>query len=321
MNRLAITLAVLAGLAPAARATTQVHYVMGTFLRVTVDGDAPLWAFDACFGRARELDRTFSRFDPGSELARLNADGQGAASAGFREALARAMALRAATDGAFDVSAGAVTALWRAPERPSPAAIEAARRTVGAVSIDGERVILGAGTRLDFDGFAKGVAVDACVAALRAAGITRALVSFGESSLFALGAPRGTAGWTLSVRGPEPDRVMARLRLRDGGAAVSAAFGGRGRTGVQATAHIVDPAAGAAIRDDAAAVVVADSAASAEAFAKAALVRGPGALAALERRAPARIAWLDRSRIAMGPEMRRSGALRPIAGSTAEANP
>jgi len=302
-------------LATSAAASTQVHYVMGTFLRVDVDDDAPPAVFEECFARARALDRTFSRFDPTSELVRLNASAGGPVSPAFRAALDRALALARTTDGAFDPSVGAVMALWRAPERPDASAIAAARRTVGRVAVDGDRVSLGPGTALDFDGFAKGVAVDACVDALRAAGVTRALVSFGESSLYGLGAPRGKAAWTLDVRGPDPDRIVARLALRDRGAAVSAVFGGRGRRAADRHGHIVDPRSGRPLTEDAVSVVVAPSAADAEAHGKAVLVRGVAGVAGAETVPGVSAARLTRTAAVVGDGMRTAGVLRVLARS------
>jgi thiamine biosynthesis lipoprotein len=289
--------ALLALTASTAAPTTQVHYVMGTMLRVDVDGDVPPALLAPCFAEARQLDRTFSRFDPTSELARLNATGGGSASAPFRAATARALELAAATGGAFDVSVGALTALWRSPATPPHDAVVAARRTVGKVAVTGDRVVLGTGTRLDFDGFAKGLAVDACVASLREAGIARALVTFGESSLYALGAPHDAAAWRLDVRGVDPTHAVARLEVRDEAVAVSAVHGGSGRE----RAHLVDPRSGTCLVDDAVGVVVARTAAAAEAFAKMALVHGPRATEAAGAEGAARI---TRHAVATGAAMR-----------------
>jgi thiamine biosynthesis lipoprotein len=228
--------------------------------------------------------------------------------------LDRALALARATDGAFDPSVGAVTALWRAPERPDAAAIAAARRSVGRVVVDGGHVTLGTGTVLDFDGFAKGVAVDACVDALRAAGVTRALVSFGESSLYGLGAPRGGDAWTLDVRGPDPEIVVGRLALRDRGASVSAVFVADGRR-----AHVVDPRTGVPLREHAVSVIVGPNATDAEAWSKAALVAGPMGVRIAER-GGVEAARIDRRGVAIGAAMRAARSLRlfdrprPLAG-------
>jgi len=300
-------LAAALGATPSGATITQVHYVMGTYLRVVVDDDVSHDAVQACFERARALDRTYSRFDPTSELARLNASGGGPASAEFRWGLARALALTHDTARTFDVTVGALTALWRLPEPPTAAAVAAARRTLGGAVVDGDRVVLAPGTRLDFDGFAKGIAVDACVAALRGAGVTRALVSFGESSLYGLGAPRDAEGWMLDVRGPEPDVSRAQLVLRDAAAAVSATRSARGR------AHIVDPRSGRAVTADAVGVVVATSAADAEAYAKAVLVDEERGLAAVETHPDVRAARFTRDRVVAGPAMRASRLLRTLA--------
>jgi FAD:protein FMN transferase len=310
--RCALLLTVFALAAGTAGATTQVHYVMGTMLRVDVDGDVAPDVLGPCFAAARALDRTFSRFDASSELVRLNADGGGDASPTLRRALADAQSLTRRTGGAFDVSVGALTALWRVPGTPSREAVAAARRTVGAVAFDGDRVVLGRGTRLDFDGFAKGVAVDACVATLRDAHVARALVTFGESSLYALGAPRGAPAWRLAIRGVDPERAVARLELRDEAAAVSAVYGGAGRDPGARRGSLVDPRSGACLRDEAVGVVVASSAAAAEAYAKMAVIDGPIAAEAAGAIAAARI---EHGRIATGAAMRRR--LQPYARAVA----
>src|SRR5262249_40853922 len=155
----------------------------------------------------------------------------------------RSLALGAATGGVFDVTVGPLTELWRGgAARPTPEEVVAARRRVGAahVRLDGRRLVLPAGHRLGFDGIAKGWAVAGGVARLRAAGIRRALVSLGESSVYALGAPAGERAWALEVRGVEPDEAVGVLRLRDEGLSVSATFGGSGREG-RAAGHVVDP--------------------------------------------------------------------------------
>jgi thiamine biosynthesis lipoprotein len=279
----------LALVASAAAAGTQVHYAMGTFLRVDVDDDVAPDLLGPCFAAARSLDRTFSRFDPTSELVRLNATGGGAASAELRRSVDQALELTRATRGTFDVSVGALTALWRAPGTPRREAVAAARRTVGRVAVTGDRVVLGPGTQLDFDGFAKGLAVDACVAALRRAGVDRALVTFGESSLYALGTPRDAPAWSVRVRGVDPAYVVARLDLRDEAAGVSAVYGGAGRRTPAQYGHLIDPRSGTCLTDDAVGVVVAPSAAAAEAYAKMVLVDGPRAAEAAGAGGAARI--------------------------------
>lgn len=278
-GRAACVAAALVALPCATRAAprTQVHYIMGTYLRVTADGAGAAAAMTECFREARRLDGVFSRWSETSELSRLNAAAPGAEamSPDMAGLLARSLALATATDGAFDVRVGPLTALWRRPALPSEVEIAAARTAAGgdAVQIRGDRVVLAAGARLDLDGIAKGWTVDVCAARLRAAGVSSALVSLGESSLFALGAPADQPRWRLAVRGTDPETMVGWLGLRDAGASVSATYGSEGKRAGH-VAHVLDPHTGRPLGDDAVAVAVAPSATDAEAWTKALLVWG-----------------------------------------------
>jgi thiamine biosynthesis lipoprotein len=279
---LAVILVASPFVAAADAPATQVHYVMGTYLRITADGDRAASAMTACFQDARRLDGVFSRWSETSELSHLNAAAPGTriVSPDMAALLTRSLVLARATDGAFDVRAGPLTAVWRRDVPPSEADLLAARAAASAdaIRIRGARVALAAGARLDFDGIAKGWAVDACVARLRAAGVTSALISLGESSLFALGAPAGAPRWELAVRGPDPETTVGWLGLRDAGASVSATYGSDGKRAGR-VAHVLDPRTGRPLTDDAVAVAVAPSATDAEAWTKALLVWGADGVA------------------------------------------
>ena len=77
---------------------TEVHYVMGTYFRITAEGEGSRSAMRRCFSEARRLDAVFSRFDPASELVRVNAGAGEPLRVGpdMRRLLARAQALSAA---------------------------------------------------------------------------------------------------------------------------------------------------------------------------------------------------------------------------------
>ncbi len=285
--RLLAGMLALLPLAAAAAPQTQVHYVMGTYLRIIADGDGAAAGMAACFREARRLEHVFSRFDATSELSRLNAEAAEEtwpASDDMSRLLDRSRALADATGGVFDVAVGPLTALWRRPEPPSRAELAAARAATGrgAFRVRGGRVTLAPGARLDLDGVAKGYAVDVCAGRLRAAGVSRALVSLGESSLYALGTPPGAAYWRLAVRGPDPETQVGWLGLRDVGASVSATYGSTGRR-AGTVAHIIDPRSGRPLEDDAVAVVAASSATDAEGWTKALLVWGRGGVERVRR--------------------------------------
>jgi thiamine biosynthesis lipoprotein len=102
--------------------------------------------------------------------------------------------------------------------------------------------------------------------------VVHAFLNFGESSLFALGAPPGKVGWEVAVRDLDPERALGTLTLRDQAVSVSAVFGHQHRVGAKQVGHIVDPRSGLPLTRDGLAVVVARSAAAAEAFSKALLI-------------------------------------------------
>jgi thiamine biosynthesis lipoprotein len=266
----------------AAEPIVELHYVMGTWFRISAEGEDARPAMRRCFQEARRLESVFSRFDPRSELSRVNAAAD-AVDVGddFARLLRRSLDLSLASDGAFDVTVGALTEAWRRGDVPDAAV----RASVGAahVTLDGGRVRLDPGSRLDFDGIAKGYAVDACVRLLRDAGVRAALINLGESSVYALGAPRGGSYWQLALRGIHPDEAVGTLRLHDQAASISATFGARGPA-AGGVGHVVDPRTGVPLREPAVAVTVARSATDAEAWSKVALLGGRSGLARLERR-------------------------------------
>ena len=286
---------------------TQVHYVMGTYFRISAEGPGAEEAMRRCFRDARRLESVFSRFDASSELSRVNAAGGEPVhvSPDFARLLSRAQALTVATDGAFDVTVGGLTEAWRGEHDPDEFVLAGRRAGVGSerVVLRDDRLALSSGTRLDFDGIAKGYAVDACVAILRAAGVEQALVSLGESSVYALG-PRPVQ---LAVRGLDPEEVVATLSLRDEGVSISASVGGS-----TVRPHIVDPRSGRPVREPAVAVVVAGSATDAEAYSKALVLWGAGGVARVEHAGASAAVHIGRTGPVLGPRAGRAGRFVPL---------
>jgi thiamine biosynthesis lipoprotein len=121
--------------------------------------------------------------------------------------VARAQAMSVRTGGAFDVTVGALTHLWRRARRqseaPDPGEQQSARAAsgFGLVRLDPDARtirIARAGVRFDFGGIAKGDAADRALETLRDAGAPRALVVAGGD--VAAGAPPpGASGWHVGI--------------------------------------------------------------------------------------------------------------------------
>jgi len=277
-----LSVALVAPCLAAAVPLVEVHYVMGTYFWITAEhtDDPPARAaLRRCFATARRFDEIFSRFDPRSELSRINAatEQRQPISAEMASLLQRALALQRVTADTFNVGVGALSQLWRTSTMwPSRQHIERARDTAGgnALVLRDRTLLRRGGAQIDVDGIAKGWTVDRCVAGLRAAGIEPALLNFGESSLYALGAPPGADGWPVVIRGLHPDEALGTLSLRDQAVSVSAVFGHERRIGNRRVGHIIDPRDGLPLTQPGIAVVVGASATDAEAFSKALLIRG-----------------------------------------------
>ena len=219
----------------------EVHYTMGTLLQITVCGPRAraTEAVRRAAGRARRAERLFSAHDPRSILAEMNRLRRlpSAAPPPFARLIRRAWAWRDGTDGAFDPGVQG----W-----------------------------------LDLGAIAKGYVVDQIARAFRRGGIRRALINFGQSSLYAIGRPPGLAAWPIVLRGEAPGSLAGGLLLRDAALSVS----GTHRvdlSGRELGPHVVDPRTGRRLRRRALAAVVGPSAEAAEALSTALLVRGPGA--------------------------------------------
>lgn len=266
------------------------RYAMGTVLELTLFGSDPaalaLARADA-LAEVERLESFLSTWRPESDVSRLNrAAGRGAVEVHPEVAalLARSVELTRATRGTFDVTVGPLVDLWHeAAARdtlPDPAAIASARARVGADRLDarptpgGASATLAAGSEIDLGGVAKGFAIDRVRAGLGPA-VQAALLSFGQSSAWAIGHPPDAAGWRLLARGPDGGFAGV-LTLRDRALSVSATLGQWSEIRGRRYGHVLDPRSGEALTRSREAIVVTRDATLAEALSKALLVLGPG---------------------------------------------
>jgi FAD:protein FMN transferase len=186
---------------------------MGTAVRIVVyaaDHARASRAVRAAFDRIAALDRALSDYQPTSELMRVSAQaGRGpiAVSADLFRVLEAAQALAHRTRGAFDVTSGASTRLWRRARRLSE--LPSADRVAEAHALTGYRsfhldphartiALDKPGMSLDVGGLGKGFAGDEAIAVLASHGLTRALVALGGDVVVS-DPPPDREGWTIDV--------------------------------------------------------------------------------------------------------------------------
>jgi thiamine biosynthesis lipoprotein len=261
----------------------QTHYVMGTMLEIQMPNVASSQqVFASLFSIARRHDEVFSAFKPDSPLSRFNrSEGKRVpftAPAEMIELTSLSQRFAEQTNGAFDITVGPLVRLWEEAAKrnqwPKVDEVRMARQRVGArmVAVDsnaGTITALADGVELDFNGIAKGYSVDKMADALRGAGLSQALINFGESSIYALGNDRDGRPWSVAVRDPRyPARAALRLRLSNMAISSSGSYEHSSKVAGRTVNHIIDPRTGMPADHARAVTVIAPNATVAEALSK-----------------------------------------------------
>lgn len=241
---------------------------MGTQARVVlyaVNESSAAAAAREAFATIERLEQIMSDYRPTSELnqfAARSGTGWVAISPDLARVLTNAARVSRASGGAFDVTIGPATTLWRAARdagrSPDEKAVQDARALIdwSRVNVDPgahRAAITTPGVRLDLGGIGKGYAAWEALRRLRELGHPRSLVSLAGD--IAVGqAPPGARGWTISIAWPGADervRVLPSLLLTDAtistsGAAeqwiaISDGLAGEEPGEIRRSSHVIDP--------------------------------------------------------------------------------
>ena len=258
---------------------------MGTDIELALDGDDSTESWRAMARAELEIERLelmLSRFIEGSDLSRLNLAGCLVAPPELVQIVITAMGLRGETGGLFDptvhdamLAAGYDRPFDTMPPEDLRASLAPAEGG-GAVACDPATgfVMLGAGTRLDLGGIAKGFAADRAADLLGEIG--PCVVNLG-GEVVVRGGP-----WPIGIESDTQPLVIA---LVEGAVATSGRDRRRWTGGGREHHHVIDPRTGCpADTDLLRATVIAAAGARADALATALLVAGRDrALAMVER--------------------------------------
>jgi len=199
---------------------------MGTTLRLVTYAPTESMgrkALDRAFARAEELNNILSDYQNSSELMRLCARAGGPPVAVSRElftVLLSAQHLSRMTDGAFDVTIGPVSRLWRLARKskrmPDPADLASARALVGYKMMELDPAtkmvkLAKPGMRLDLGGIAKGFTNDELLELLKREEMPRSLVALG-GDVACSEPPPGKNSWEVAIiplpGDPEPGGTL-----------------------------------------------------------------------------------------------------------------
>lgn len=266
---------------------------MGTLFQITLyaaSESQAATAAQAAFDRVAQLEDVLSNYIADSELNRFTTNPVGVPvvlSADLYQVLDEAASISSATQGAFDITAGSLTHLWRFSRKrqqlPSATDLSQAlgRRGWTNIVLDADAqtaTLQTVGLRLDPGGIAKGYAADEALAVLETHGIRHALVAASGDIRTSL-PPPGHAGWTVAVAAPaEPDLpASGQPPLILHNAAVSTSGNTEQFVEIDGVryGHIVSPLTGLGLTNRVQATVIAPTATLSDALATACCILGP----------------------------------------------
>ena len=246
-------------------------------------------AADSALDLIDNLEAQLSVYRDDSEVSRLNQRAPAVpvpVEEGLFGLLGLAARLSAETEGAFDVTAGALVKAWgfyKGPRRePRAGELAETMNRVGMrhVVLDSDRrtvEYLQRGLEINLGSIGKGYALDRAAALLRSDWDLRsALLHGGHSSVYAMGTePGDERGWAVGLRHPwQSGRRLAVVRLRNRALGTSAATFQHLEHQGRKLGHILDPGTGWPAEGMASASVVAPTGAEADALATAFYILG-----------------------------------------------
>lgn len=187
-------------------------------------------AFYAAFARIAQLDATLSDYKPASELSRITQTAVQTPkpiSDDLFQVLAKGQLLSQQTNGAFDLTVGPLTHLWRQSRRAhtlpeSNVLAEAlARSGYQKMHLDPAAHTVSfdvSGMQLDVGGIAKGFAADEALKVIEHLGIKSALVAASGDLSFS-DAPPGEKGWKVAIDALPKPLLLSNAAISTSGSA------------------------------------------------------------------------------------------------------
>jgi len=255
--------------------------MMGTFVEVTSPDER---ASGIAFAEVARIEALLSKYDPDSEISRLNKSGLLKVSPETIYILQKAKEIWLASGGAFDVTVGPLMDLWGFTDKkyacPQEGQIKKALSYIGMdkISFNNKNNVVKfkvLGVKIDLGAIGKGFAVDCAVKKLKERGIKSCLVNAG-GHIYCLG-DRSGRPWKIAIQDPRKLGFAGYVKLKDRAIATSGDYRQFFIEGNRRYAHIIDPRTGyPADSGVISATVIAPDCTTADAIATAVFVLGEG---------------------------------------------
>lgn len=159
------------------------------------------------------------------------------------------------SNGAFDITAAPLISLWESDKMPTEKEIDAAKRISGfdKVEFDFEKQkikFLVDGVEFDLGAIGKGVALDTVNPILKNQDLKNGIISFGESSILALGSHPSGKPWPLGIRNNfRPEEYVHVFLANNETITTSGTIINNDEGTPQSRKHIISPATGLPVGD------------------------------------------------------------------------
>jgi len=269
---------------------SETRLLMGTLINIKAIGADPkaaTVAINTCFDRMSVLEGVLSRFQPQSQLSRLNRVGVlHDAHPAMVGLIQQSRQLSQLTDGAFDITVKPLLDLYQSSDNlPNEEQVQEVLTLVGYRKLDVEAHCVSfqeTGMSITLDGIAKGFIVDEGVTALQEFGFANVMVEAG-GDLMALGEKKPRSPWKIGLQAPraEMGRLIATFNIHNQAVATSGDYM-QAFTPDFSCHHIIDPRTGYSSPELASVSVLAPTVTLADGLATAVMVMGKTGLALVE---------------------------------------
>lgn len=267
---------------------------MGGMAELRIDGLDPAKAralAQAAIDEIVRIETKFSRYLPGSIVARINAGAGGDWIDCDEETLALfgfADALFESSGGLFDISSGVLRRAWdfTKPRRPAPGQLSSLCALIGWQRVERKESAVrlpAAGMEIDFGGFGKEYAADRAAASLANQGARHAFVNL-AGDVSTTGPKADGQPWRIGIAHPRrPGALLATVPLGGGALATSGDYERYFEQDGKRYCHVLDPRNGEPVSCWQSVSVMAPRAIAAGACATIAMLKQADALAFLRQ--------------------------------------
>ena len=264
--------------------------IMGTWAEISLyeNQETTNQAMDKIYAAFSEINSVCSRFNPKSELSRLNAS---AAEKPFKcskllwNILIKSKYFYELSDGSFDITITPLMNLWgfyrKQNKIPTEQEIKKALTLVGLNKVifnskDRSIFFKSSGIQIDLGGIAKGYAVDYAYEAIKNSRIKSGVINLGGNIRFLPFPPPGKKSYSAGIRNPfHKDKLMdGTIKLVNTSLATSGDYEQFIILNGKRFTHIINPKTGYPVKDMAAVTIVAQSALLCDALSTTVFING-----------------------------------------------